>query len=526
MQVYDLLPQSELELITEYINAYGGIDGNGTYVLQPMNHILRFWNKNKEFLCTLLNGQLIIEKEIDIKRPEAIMLEDMENAMYNQDNPLIFVKEYNDTIYSTFASKNYDLYDSLRSLLDANVLITNYYTDYSFDVLVPGETKPIKVQSGCKIMKILSKLAKAFDLPGFEEFRIAHSMVLNQKRFKGTLCLSIHPLDYMTMSDNDCDWDSCMSWRNEGEYRLGTIEMMNSECVLVAYLKAEKDFKLFCDNDMTWNNKRWRELFIVTPEIMTAIKGYPYTDDVLRDTVFQWIQELMHHNYPQYEFYPEKYDIKNNFCVYFRDMRFNISLVLHAFYNDLYGTHPAYFSNQMLLHDQHCTFRVPVSGETSCIICGDDWSSNYHDWDTEMLICPECSGVTKCYECGEYVDHEDIVELGDGSKMCHWCAERYASSCAYCEDLFNDNSLTEVHLRHLGRPIGRSICLCDECYDSTNVRNIIGEIVHEKKNPWSWSCSPQVDTENLTDEGYQLFDFSNREIEEIKRELIINQLSG
>ena len=106
MQVYDLLPQSELELITEYINAYGGIDGNGTYVLQPMDHILRFWNKNKEFLCTLLNGQLIIEKEIDIKRPEAIMLEDMENAMYNQDNPLIFVKEYNDTITSSETNAN------------------------------------------------------------------------------------------------------------------------------------------------------------------------------------------------------------------------------------------------------------------------------------------------------------------------------------------------------------------------------------------------------------------------------------
>ena len=106
MQVYDLLPQSELELITEYINAYGGIDGNGTYVLQPMDHILRFWNKNKEFLCTLLNGQLIIEKEIDIKRPEAIMLEDMENAMCNEDNSLIFVKEYNDIVYNTFASKN------------------------------------------------------------------------------------------------------------------------------------------------------------------------------------------------------------------------------------------------------------------------------------------------------------------------------------------------------------------------------------------------------------------------------------
>ena len=42
------------------------------------------------------------------------------------------------------------------------------------------------------------------------------------------------------MSDNDYGWDSCMGWMNEGEYRLGTVEMMNSPCIVVAYIDGEE----------------------------------------------------------------------------------------------------------------------------------------------------------------------------------------------------------------------------------------------------------------------------------------------
>ena len=76
-------------------------------------------------------------------------------------------------------------------------------------------------------MRVLSKIATAYNLPGFEDFRIAQSLVTNQANLKGYITLSIHPLDYMTMSDNNCGWDSCMSWQEEGCYRQGTVEMMN-----------------------------------------------------------------------------------------------------------------------------------------------------------------------------------------------------------------------------------------------------------------------------------------------------------
>ena len=42
------------------------------------------------------------------------------------------------------------------------------------------------------------------------------------------------------MSDNNSGWESCMSWRNNGCYRRGTVEMMNSPYVIVAYLMLEE----------------------------------------------------------------------------------------------------------------------------------------------------------------------------------------------------------------------------------------------------------------------------------------------
>ena len=91
----------------------------------------------------------------------------------------------------------------------------------------------------------------------FEQMRIKHSQILNKKRLKGTLCLSIHPLDYITISDNNCDWDSCMTWTGDdcpGEYRLGTLEMMNSPSVVVAYLDSKEPYHPL-DDGRAWSNK-------------------------------------------------------------------------------------------------------------------------------------------------------------------------------------------------------------------------------------------------------------------------------
>ena len=61
-----------------------------------------------------------------------------------------------------------------------------------------------------------------------------------------------------------------MSWFEKGEYRQGTVEMMNSECVVVAYLESTTNMTI---RDGEWNSKRWRELFVVDENVLANGAG-------------------------------------------------------------------------------------------------------------------------------------------------------------------------------------------------------------------------------------------------------------
>ena len=97
------------------------------------------------------------------------------------------------------------------------------------------------------------------------------------------------------MSDNDCGWHTCMSWFHDGEFRLGTIEMMNSPYVVVTYLTAKEDMIL--TEDFYWNNKKWRELFIVTDKVISEIKSYPYVNRALTKYALNWLKDLAENYY-------------------------------------------------------------------------------------------------------------------------------------------------------------------------------------------------------------------------------------
>lgn len=486
-----------------------------------LGHVLRFWDKNKKPLFELFGNKFILEKDVDIKRPAAMIHEDMEDILYpSYGKQLQFVTEFINWSYQ-LSQKDWIKYDDVRHLLDIEVLCDNIYNYPSVEIPIPNSNHPLQVHKGCKAIKMLSKIAKAFNLNGFEEFRLAHSMVLNQKHFKGTLCLSIHPLDYMTMSDNDCDWDSCMSWKNGGEYRLGTVEMMNSPCVIVAYLKAEKNMQLFYnDKSITWNNKRWRELFVVTPELITAIKGYPFNDDNLHDLVFEWLLDLTKNSLVFNGYYPTKYNIKNGAVVNIEGLDVRIDLQFHAMYNDYYSLHPGYFSSQIFKHGDG--FQLLVSGETECMICGEDYTQDYNDLDTESLICPECSGLRRCPECGEYLDINDFVELDNDGYMCRWCADRYTSICDGCNAVYHNNSLIDVYLCHLDSvDMNSSICLCENCFNNSNIERSLGPIEYKRRNPWSVFAPKvyQVDSKNFDIDGFHMFGFYGSSLDEMLEEI-------
>lgn len=290
MSMLEKLSAQDMEMIAEYTLKYGG--PTGTYSLDetiPMSRWLRLWDTEKETLYHLLGDNLMISKKITFEKSN----DEIENDLAykcSQDNEMGgFIRDFYSYINSHYSSDE-KLWGSLDLLFRYQSLRENIYQGETRVLEVNGET--YKLQQGAKVSKALGKLRELFGLNEeiYEKFRIAHSQVLNEKKITGDLYLSIHPMDFMTSSDNDSDWSSCMNWQDNGDYHRGTVEMMNSPMVVTAYITAKEPFDY--DGEYKWNNKKWREFFIVRPDIITGIKGYPYWNLGIENEVVRWLKDL------------------------------------------------------------------------------------------------------------------------------------------------------------------------------------------------------------------------------------------
>lgn len=429
--LFEKLPEKDVRILNRYINEYGTNPGaSHGEIGVDMEYLLRFWSGAKsDYLYTLLNNQFILEKDITYKVPLERIYNQISVKMSDRNSAMrVFRVKFFDLMQNRFgrwiSDDNY-LPEVIRELMNTTHLAENKMRESEYGYkLYPAifefdDGVKVKVEITSKPMRVLGKLAKILGIEEeYEAFRIEHSQILNQKDLSGTLCLSIHPMDYLTMSDNLANWSSCMSWTKTGCYRMGTVEMMNSPCVVVAYLRDDKTAS------WEWNNKHWRCLFIVDRDFICSIKGYPYYCEELTIRTLDWLKELAAANLNwsfgntqklqpdedsdtihaqegwSQEFYPE--------C--------------DIMYNDFYCTvHWGAFRTGFV---PASPIRPNYSGEAECMSCGRQIGRD-DIYDEGFVYCSDCSPYhegTCCDRCGEYYDDDDIVWM-DGYPYCPQCAE-------------------------------------------------------------------------------------------------------
>ena len=407
----------------------------------------------------MLGNQFILEKSIVCEKSQQEMQRIFTQATRGNDGKLRpFISYFRTSIEKIW---NDAMGVSKKDINEANEpFVSLYYSLLSDENLrdnkiVALSTLPLRFVSpktgtvitldkDMKLMKAVQKVVDAYglDQQRFEDFRIAHSQILNDKQLKGTLCLSIHPLDYMTMSDNECDWGSCMSWRDTGCYRKGTVEMMNSPIVIVAYLKSDRDMSLFghyahVSNEAksyTWNNKKWRELFIVHENVITGIKAYPYMSRNLEEQVLDWLKELAKNNLNR-EYSDNKYVMAyahdvviqendpNPACGLTANRKFRFLFNTYNMYNDFGctpdGTHVALY-NISNIEDNEFEKTIRYSAYATCMCCGETYSTEGCE---SYLLCEDCGRSTvTCDYCG-WRGSEDNFHWVGGQCICQGCYE-------------------------------------------------------------------------------------------------------
>lgn len=434
-----------LKLVKEAMDA-------NLYGSASAERLLKDWGKNKKHFFTKFGNQTIIStEEISLDVTDEYTIANDFNKFINR------ISDYCDSEFQTDCIKSFLRFAVGKQGFKDNIVNSDWNSKpiesfYKFD----SDCKPIySVNKGTKFSRALRNF---FDLRGEDkdeqEMRLKELQDLystfRQKFFsksKGKLFLSIHPLDYITISDNNHNWTSCHSFY-DGDYRIGNLNYMADKTTLVAYFCTDDNFdeELYILPNTKWNSKRWRVLVhlqeIDGKLIIIYNRQYPFKSDVLIKELDKLLVETYKTSTPStfMKYGDSRLDNKRlfrtgiNTCHYVDIGKYNNCFVRIA--NE-------YLEDETLIHTM--TIGEPVY----CVKCGENITyrgdSGYCDFCTDEWYCENCEG----FYSGDdmiYIESEDRY-------ICYDCYESSYVECLECGELCEIDNVQYIEL------LGKDLCI-------------------------------------------------------------------
>ena len=362
-----------------------------------------------------------------------------------------------------------------------------------------------------KVIKKGTKLVKSFrhfvkdDDRSLTDIQNEASRIIQEDKIEGTLCLSVHPLDFLSLSENTYNWRSCHSL--DGEYRAGNLSYMMDRNTIICYLKNGENMVLpGFHPGVRWNSKKWRVLLYVSDDWKMVIAGrqYPFESEtgmniVLRDLLPEakicreevdaygwadWTNTLISEvttstgiNIPlEQPYIPVGYDlIRLDELVRVGDGAKNFNDVLSSScYKPIYTFkyREGFWKDEPkhpLTNIQSTTFNI--GGFTYCLWCGEEETL----LGADTMLCEKCELdhgcsdndlFTFCDSCGRRIYVDDSYSVGDEC-VCSHCFDKYCKRCECCGDILYDDHI------HYHEPTQQYVC--EFCLDELN------EIEEEKR---------------------------------------------
>jgi len=520
----ELLTQDDKDIITEMRCKGTGMDEN-VYGWLPTSRWLSYWDTAKSrYLNRVFGDQLILSKKIQYNLSVYEISSKINKEVFNdylkpENRQYVnFRSRFKEAFRYLYEGGKDEEYWAICSLMDSDNLASNEL-DYSghrssWDIPIPHMEKPFRLQRGAKVSKAIGRLCTLMNIDGWEPMRLKISQILNDSHISGKLCLSIHPMDFLSASVNENRWSSCMHFY-DGEYRRGVVEMMNSEMVVCAYI--ESTHESIDVNGYEWNSKKWREFFIVDPSCISGIKGYPFCNPQLEGIVIDWLKELVINSnvFPEVKWNekPTTFNTSSKIYIEATDSFFEIPVFEcgPAMYNDFYSGNEylAYFSD-VIDRDSYDVF---YSGYSECAICGgDDWDGYYdEDYAGSLLICYKCDPTIRCDCCGDRYNERDMYEV-NGLHYCQYCYERMPV-CDICGNVFDpeQGGITETALAAADtddvdvKPdiLRSNITICHCCEDDA-IKSESNSVYNKYYRGGPWHCNYYyISLSDLTDKAKQ-----------------------
>lgn len=309
-------------------------------------------------------------------------------------------------------------------------------------------------------VKVGMKLIKAFkfffeDKDLLRKVQDMASELIQKNTLTGKLCFSVHPLDFLSSSENTYNWRSCHAL--DGDYRSGNLSYMVDKSTFMVYIKGEESAQLPHFGDVLWNSKKWRMLINENEKhsVIFAGRQYPFDSKELLNLVGDIYNNILYtfkgycyfsewkNNY--YEVGPNKEPLDNRYMTIKSPTGWDlisINKVVYAHedalnYNDLLSstcyTHPWHKSRSN--SSQYIKPEMVVGGPVQCPCCGEKVLKA-----TDRMMCSKCEleydfdndDIATCDCCGQRYWRDDGAYTEMGNNICPNCLVKYYVNCQCC----------------------------------------------------------------------------------------------
>lgn len=414
----------------------------------------KWWDNKSEFYYDF--GENLI-----VKSPEKITFELDKDARQRQLNKFIdrIANFYDNEALADFLYENGgDFYN--------NVLSASYH----------------EIPKGSKIIRSFKFFEK--DKNTLRALQDEASMLIQETKINGYLCMSIHPLDFLSSSENTYKWRSCHSL--DGDYRAGNLDYMVDSSTVICYLEGEENVKLpnFPDT-VKWNSKKWRMLLNVDTHYSLVFAGrqYPFSSmSALEEIRTQFLPQILNcneqwisewHNDTKYnwdsgykfnkpdkieddypwergpirQFFPGRVPIIDYHLIKDgNNLHYNDYLESHIY------TEPYYCWNVRRFYP---ATEIHIGKKVKCLRCGKKYIQ-----DSSSMVCDECEAVANnlffnyCTCCDRRIyPHEYHFEIANGDIVCPECALTQTRVCDRCGRRFYSSEMRRIN----------GIWLCQDC---------------------------------------------------------------
>ena len=264
----EMLSQVNIEGLERLILHLSNFDENSRINIREH---LNNWAKNKSHLYLAFGNKLKLEKEVELD--------------FSGDSA--YVKGLISKFYQEITQAKVKRF--LKSCSNAEVIMNCLNRNVSFE--------NVKFRAGDKISKCIGKILDLYDITPAEKdsILIKFSMLIQGVKAKGSAVLSIDPVDYITMSENNSNWESCHSM--SGCYRTGPFAYLQDGSTAISYAKPKDDcvFTYGDGKTLAYSNKNWRQIVLFSKELKyaTQLRQYPYTSQANQSTVANIVMNVL-----------------------------------------------------------------------------------------------------------------------------------------------------------------------------------------------------------------------------------------